>query len=298
MRIASNTVSEGIVRQIQQLGVQQARLQAQVSSGLRITNPDDDPAAVGRVLNLESERRQLEQFGLNSRRALEISQASVSGLQGMIKISARAGELATLGTGVLGPAAMKAYGVEVGQMIEHALQAGNTRLNGNHIFAGTVVDAPPFVATRDASGKITSVAYTGNMAQASIPLSEATAVTPGTSGSTNVELSNFINGLIALRDALDSGDPAAVSALQTGLTDSEDALVFAVAESAGMQTRIEASQARHTDRRTSLATLVSSEIDADMPATIVKLNQTQTAYQAALQSGASIMRLSLLDYIQ
>jgi flagellar hook-associated protein 3 FlgL len=298
MRIASNTVSDGIVRQIQQLGTQQARLQTQVSTGLRISQPEDDPAAVGRVLNLESERRQLEQFGLNARRALELSQATFSGLQGMIKISGRAGELATLGTGLLGLDAMRAYGTEVDQLIEQALQSGNTRFNGDYIFAGTAVDAPPFEATRDVNGKITSVAYAGNSAQAAIPLSEATAITPGTTGSTNLGLRDFINELVALRDALNSGNPAAVSALQTGLTDSEDVLVFAVAESAGMQTRIEASQSQQLDRMTSLDALVSSETDADLPTTIVKLNQTQTAYQAALQSGASIMRLSLLDYIQ
>jgi len=43
--------------------------------------------------------------------------------------------------------------------------------------------------------------------------------------------------------------------------------------------------------------LVSGEVDADMPSTIVALNQAQTAYQAALQSSAKIMKISLLDYI-
>jgi flagellin-like hook-associated protein FlgL len=32
--------------------------------------------------------------------------------------------------------------------------------------------------------------------------------------------------------------------------------------------------------------------------TVVQLNQAQTAYQAALQSGAKIMQLSLLNFIQ
>ena len=32
--------------------------------------------------------------------------------------------------------------------------------------------------------------------------------------------------------------------------------------------------------------------------TMVQLNQAQTSYQAALQSGAKIMQLSLLKYIQ
>ena len=51
MRIASSTVSDNIVRQIQNLGSQQARLQSQVATGQRITNPEDDPAAASRVIN-------------------------------------------------------------------------------------------------------------------------------------------------------------------------------------------------------------------------------------------------------
>src|SRR5436190_1440642 len=112
MRISSNTVSESIVRQIQQLNSQQAKLQSQVATGQRITQPEDDPAAVGRVLNLESERRQLEQFGSNANRALELSQASFSGLKSVKTISDRAGELSTLGAGSLGPDAMAGYATE------------------------------------------------------------------------------------------------------------------------------------------------------------------------------------------
>src|SRR5438105_7716483 len=118
MRIATNTISDGIVRQIQQLSTQQSRLQTQVATGLRISQPEDDPAAVGRVLNLETERRGIEQFGSNAQRALELAQASYSGLQGIKKVSDRAGELATLGTGTLGVDAMKAYGTETDQLVE------------------------------------------------------------------------------------------------------------------------------------------------------------------------------------
>jgi flagellar hook-associated protein 3 FlgL len=298
MRIATNTVSEGIVRQIQQLSSQQARLQTQVATGQRILQPEDDPAAVGRVLNLQSERRQIDQYASNADRALQIAQASYSGLNSIKTISDRATELGTLGTGALGPEAMKAYGSEVNQLIEQALQFANTRFNGDYIYGGTAVDAPPFTATRDASGKIVSVTYAGNAAQASIPLSEATSIAPGTTGATNSGLSDFLNNLIALRDGLNAGDSAAVETSRTGLAQSEDLLISAIADNGGVQTRIEASRSQQADRMTSLDSLVSSETDADMPSTIVKLNQAQTAYQAALQSAANIMRLSLLDYIQ
>ena len=298
MRIASNTVNDTMVRQIQQLMSDQARLQLQVSSGRRITQPEDDPAAVGRVLNLQSEQRELAQYTSNASRALTLVQTSFSGLQGLKKVSDRAGELATLGTGAMSSDSMRTYGNEVDQLIEQALQLGNTRSGGDYIYGGTAVDAPPFVATRDADGKILSIAFNGNTDQATIPLSEATSVTPSTSGATNTGMGDFLNNLIVLRDALISTDTDAVRASQPGLLESENLIIAAMADCGGIQTRIEAAQAQQKDRVMSLESLVSNEASVDLPTTIVKLNQTQTAYQAALASAAKVMNLSLLDYIK
>jgi flagellar hook-associated protein 3 FlgL len=202
MRVSSNTISDSIVRQIQQLSNQQAKLQNQVGSGLRISQPEDDPAAVGRVLNLQSERSQLAQFGNNATRALELAQASASGLQAVKKISDRAGELATLGSGAIGTSSMQAYGAEAGQLVEQALQAANTRFNGDYLFAGSALGAPPFVATRDPSGQITSVTYAGDSAQPPIPISEASNVSPHTDGTTNAGLAAFLNQLVRDRKSV------------------------------------------------------------------------------------------------
>ena len=287
-----------MIRQIQQLMGDQAKLQLQVSSGRRITQPEDDPAAVGRVLNLQTEQRQLAQYASNASRALTLSQSSYSGLQGLKKVSDRAGELATLGTGALSTDAMRTYGNEVEQMLEQALQLANSRSGGDYLYGGTAVDAAPFVATRDADGKILSISYEGNTDQASIPLSEATSVTPSTSGATNVGMGEFLTNLITLRDGLASSDIAAVRAAQPNLYASENLIISAMADSGGMQTRIEAAQVQQQDRVMSLEGLISTESSVDLPTTIVKLNQAQTAYQAALSSAAKIMNLSLLDYIK
>lgn len=297
MRISSNTVSDTMIRQIQQLMGDQAKLQLQVSNGRRITQPEDDPAAVGRVLNLQSEQRQVAQYGGNAERALGLAQTSYSGLQGIKKISDRASELGTLGTGVLGADAMNAYATETDQLIEQAVQLANTQSGGDYIYGGTAVATAPFTVARDVSGKITTVTYVGNASQALIPLSEATSVTPSTNGATNAGIGTFITNLIALRNALGTGTTAAVSAAQPALTTSEDVIISALADNGGIQTRIEAAQGQQQDRTTSLASLVSNESAVDLPTTIVKLNQTQTAYQAALASAAKIMNLSLLDYI-
>jgi flagellar hook-associated protein 3 FlgL len=160
------------------------------------------------------------------------------------------------------------------------------------------VDSPAVLFTRNVAGKIDTATYDGNAGQAAIPLSEGASITPSTNGTTNAGIVAFIANLISLRDALNSGSTAAVSTAQSGLTTSEDLLVSALADNGGVQTRIEASQAQQEDRTTSVDQLISSETSADLPETIVKLNQTQTAYQAALQSASNIMKLSLLDYIR
>lgn len=298
MRVTTNMLSDNMVRQIQNLGSRQAQLQTQVATGQRIFQPEDDAPAVGRVLALESEQRSLAQFTRNLDRALELSQASFGGLQQLKKISARATEIGTLGTGSFNPDANAAYASELDQLIEQTLQFANTRFRNDYIFAGTAVDAPPYTATRDVNGDVTAVAYAGNNERAAVQLSESASILPNTSGATNAGIADFLNQLVALRDALEANDATAMAAAQGDLLDSEDTLVSALAEHGGVQTRIEANRAQLLDRAQNLEELVSSETDADMPTTIVRLNQSQTAYQAALQSAANIMRISLLDYIR
>jgi flagellar hook-associated protein 3 FlgL len=298
MRVTNNTLSEAIVRQIQQLGSQQAKLQTQVATGQRIFQPEDDPTAMGRVLALESERRQISQYTDNVTRAFEVSQASFAGLQQLKKVSDRATEIGTLGAGALSPDMARAYASEVDQLIEQALQLGNTRFRNDYLFAGTAVDTPPFTVTRNAGGAVTAATYVGNTAQAPVQLSESSAIAPGTDGATNGGIATFLTQLIALRDALTSNNTAAVTAAQAGLIATEDTLVSSLAVHGGIQMRIDAHRTQLRDRADNLEALISSETDLDLPTTIVKLNQSQTAYQAALQSAANIMRLSLLDYIR
>ena len=298
MRITDYTVANNIVSQIQQLNSQQANLQSQVSTGQRISQPADDPAATGRVLDLQTEQRDIAQYLNNASHALELSQASYSGLQGIKSVSDRASQIGTLATGAMSSSQAQAYATEVNQLIEQTVQLGNSKFGNDYLYGGTNVSAPPFVATRDAQGNVTNVTYAGNSSQVSIPLSETATVAPTTGGTTNAGIGSFINQLVALRDALNSGSTSGITTAQTALSGSEDMLVSSLAENGGMQARIQANQSQQTDRATDVQKLISDETSADLPSTIVKLQQTQTAYQAALQSAVNIMHTSILDYLK
>lgn len=298
MRIATSAVTDSVLTQIQNLSQQQASLQKQVSTGQRIFNPSDDPSAVGRIIALDSENRQITQFQANATKALDTSQATYAGLQELKKLSDRATEIATLGGGASSADSYSAYAEEVNQLVEQSIQLGNTQLKNNYLFAGTAVNTAPVTATRDASGNVTSVAFAGNTDQATVQLSELSSLAPGSSGNTNTGIATFINNLIALRDALNSGSSTAVSTVQTNLDTSENLLVNSLSEQGAIQLRIETNQSQLTTRATNIEKLISNDADADMATSVTRLSQTSTAYEAALSSASKILQTSLLDYLK
>jgi len=298
MRITDLNSSQNFLGQIQRLSGRQTNLQTQVATGQRISRPSDDPSATGKVLELQAEKQRIQQYARNGDKALAVNQTTYSAISDLKKISDRAGEMGVLGVGVIDPSSSQAYATELNQLIEQGLQRVNASYSGERIFGGTKTDAEPFTATRDAAGKITAVTYAGAAESPNVNVGENSTISPYSSPATNQQLGNFVNNLIAMRDALASGSTANVQAAQPALANSEDQILGAVSEIGATQTRIEGNRAQSQSRFSELEKLTSKETDADLSSTIVKLTQTQTAYQAALQVGAQVMRVSLLDYVR
>ena len=298
MRVPTNSFSNTLISQLQNLTGKQSTLQNEIATGQRITNPSDDPAAIARVLRLQGEKREIQQFARNHDRALNVSQSSFSNIKQLKESSDRAGEIAVLGVGTNGRDALAAYAKETDQMIEQALQTANTKYSGEHLFGGTKSDTAPFTAARDAAGRITSIAYTGAAAGAEVRISEGAKLSPFTTGPENQKLADFINHLVNLRDALETGTGAAVQAVRPTLETSENDFLITLSGIGAKQTRLEADRNQNESRFAELDRLTSAETDADLPSTVVQLTQAQTAYQAALQSGSRILSMSLLDYIR
>jgi len=298
MRVPTLSISDAAIAQIQNLTATQTQLQKQASTGQRIFLPEDDPAAMNRLLNDDNQSRQIAQYQTNATTALNLAESSYSGLNQFSSLATRAGELATLGSGVNGVDANNAYSTEINQLIEQAVQTGNSQFNGNYLFAGTALTTTPYTVTRDAAGQITAVAYAGDTNQSSISLSSSATVTPGTSGATNTGIRDFINQLVALRDGLKASDSTAIAASATAINASETTITDAISENGAAQLRIQAAQTQLSAAAQNLGQLVSTDSSADLPSTIVKLNQASTAYQAALSSSAKLLQTSLLDYIK
>jgi flagellar hook-associated protein 3 FlgL len=227
-------------------------------------------------------------------------------------IAENAGEIATEAGGVTSSTQLANYATQVGNLIQEALQAANTQdANGNYIFGGTNDNKAPFTATTDSNGDVTAVAYQGNTDQSQTPIGTGRTVsaqTPGanTTGSGPAGLladsssgADLFRDLISLQQNLSSGNTTAISSTDSpNLTKDEDNIVSNIATNGVLQSTLETASTAATQLGTNITTQTSDLTSADLTTTLTHLDQTQTAYQAALESGEMIMKLSILDYIQ
>jgi flagellar hook-associated protein 3 FlgL len=109
---------------------------------------------------------------------------------------------------------------------------------------------------------------------------------------------DLFNHLISLQNNLLAGNTSAVTGTDTAnLQNDENNLTYQVAYNGNVQTRLNTASSFATSQTNSLTGLISNASSADLATTITQLTQAQTAYQAALQSSASIMQLSILNYL-
>jgi flagellar hook-associated protein 3 FlgL len=311
MRVTANTFPNSLVDELGKLATRQNRLQNQAASGQRIQLPEDDPAAVRQVLDLQAEARSLGQYQKNISQMHDLADASYGQIKAIKTICDRAREIATLADGTKSPEELSSYTIEVTQLIGQAVQFANGKSNGDFLFAGTKSDQPPFVATSDANGLVTGVTYQGNSSTAQNEIGAGVTLSGQTIGANAAGVgprglitdsragADFFNHLIALQNNLSARNVGAVAATdQPALARDEENFLFHFSTVGVIMERLDTTASLASKQAQSIEVNVSKEVDADLAQTLVRLNQTQTAYQAALQSGARILSQSLLDFLR
>ena len=311
MRVTANTFPNSLLQQLTSLNQRQNKLQTQAATGQLVQLPEDDPVAMRRILDLQAEGKTVGQYQRNISRHQELAAASFDSLKGLKQISDRAREIAVAVDDLKSPEELAVYAKEITELILQGVQIANSQNRGDYLFSGTLSNQPPFVMTTDADGNVTGVTYQGNATLAESEVASgitltAQAVGENTSGAGPRGMitdsrsgADFFNHLISLQNNLMAGDVAAVESVdRANLAADEDSFLFHLGTNGAIQSRLETTRAIANQRSDALEALVSKEADADLAETLVRLSQTQTAYQAALQSAGKMLGTSLLDYLR
>jgi flagellar hook-associated protein 3 FlgL len=196
-------------------------------------------------------------------------------------------------------------------LIQEALHLANSQdAQNNYIFGGTETSNPPFSATTDANGNVTAVTYSGNTSVAESEIAPGVTVSvqsPGEnttgSGAEGVFAdsrtgADLFNHLISLQQDLQSGNTSAIASTDSpNLAKDEDNVVTQISGNAVVQSTLSAAATSTQQQSTSETSEISDDTSANLAQTLTQLSQTQTAYQAALQSGTMVMSLSLMDFL-
>lgn len=282
-----------------------ARTQQELASGQVISKPSDDPQGV--IIALQAMRAQsmqmaTDQYTRNTQYAQQWLDVSGTSLQQLAQTIARARDLGLQGrNSTLSSGDFNALSTEVDGLVQQAIQIGNSNYGGTYLFAGTNNMQPPFQA--DSATNATTVTYSGN--DGSISTQTNLAQMPANNIPGDQLFNPVFSALIELRDSLNSQD------MQNGDSNGAGGSIGdAITKLDAAFQNVTASQAQlgvlSNNMTTTLDRLSQQSLDASKLASVnnvdvaqaaTDLAQQQAAYQAALNAGAKIAQISLLDFL-
>ncbi|HEY1790730.1 MAG TPA: flagellin [Verrucomicrobiae bacterium] len=313
MRVATDSYVNSMINQANGLAAQLDNLENEVTTGLSVQAPSDNPGAMVTTLNDLASQSAEQQYGSNITTLQSQANSVYSVLQSLQTITSQAQSIVTeAGNGTAPQSTLNQYAGQVTALIQQAVQLINSQdpETGQYLFGGTDSGQQPFTATTDANGNVTGVTYQGNSSVSQADIAPGVAISVNVPGVNNSGTgapglitdartgADLFNHLIALQNDLLSGNTSAISSTDTkNLQNDEDNMTYQVAYNGNIQTRLNTASSFATSQSTSLNKSISNASGADVVQAMVQLNQTQSAYEAALESTSRIMQVSLVDFL-
>jgi flagellar hook-associated protein 3 FlgL len=274
-----------------------AKTQNELSSGKRISAPEDDPYGSGRAVSLRNELADVQQYQTNIADSSAWAATTDSALGNVSDLLQRARELVVqAANGTQDQSSLNAISSEMTQIKASLQEQSNATYNGRYIFSGTATNVPPY-ATNTYAGTtlpVQRLIAPGEVVQINTPGPSAF----GTQAAGPPATKNVFDVMDDIIGDLNSGNNAALGS--SALTELDGAFTTAVnarTTVGGLANRLDTQTNRLSAQELSVMGLLSNVEDADMAKTMITYAQTQTAYQAALQAGAKIIQPTLLDFL-
>jgi flagellar hook-associated protein 3 FlgL len=299
-------VREQFLADLASLNERIAKTQAQLTSGIRVNRPSDDPSAVGDILQLESDIGRVTQVTANLN-AVKAEVDSASGVvQDSVSLLDQARSLAAQGASQTLPASERpALAAQAEQILSALVDASRATYAGRYLFSGDsslqpaydvnlanangvdrLVTAPASRLIQDSNGVVFAVSKT------------AQDLFDHRNPDDSLAADNVFAAVNSLRVALANGDQAGTAAAAAAIQKAQDYLslqgTFYGAVENRVTTAIDLAQKFQLQWKSSL----SSVRDTDVAAATTDLSEENLSQQAAMQAQASLPRNSLFDFLK
>lgn len=317
MRVTNDMQLQSILRNTQRTLASMAKLQDQVSSGVRLQRPSDGPADIVRVLKNRHDDARLSANLATIRDATIALDASTTALTDAKNVLTHAKDIAlqAANTATSDPTADEALAQEIDVALSSLLRIANRKLSdGQSLFAGTANQTTPFVVTAtDSAGRPTQIAYRGTDDSSQVligPGQTLDTLIPGNvfrlpQSGNNAEATDAFQILMSLRDDIRNTRGLSTTDRNAALTqhiDQLDRMTTGVLEALGTQGVQSELLTQWKDRVTELQLSLQKQNDdlesVDVAAAITELTQYQNLYQISLSLIQQINSLSLSEFLR
>ncbi len=190
MRISTSLAQQLGVNSILNQQFKLSKTQNQLSTGLRINTPSDDPAASVRVLDIQQSISQNNQYQSNINTLTSRLTFEDGALDSTVNAIQRARELAVQGLNdTNSPSDRNAIAQEIRQIADQLVGLANTQnANGEYLFAGYSSQTPPYAGTvtqvtqGGVTKDVTLYQYQGDENQRNIQISPTRRIADGDHG--------------------------------------------------------------------------------------------------------------------
>ena len=291
MRVANQTIYGMVKHNLGNISEDLYQANQTVATGKRITNLSDDPVGLTQVLHIKATLSNIEQLGRNITFGKNWLAASETALRNVQTLVSDTKTLAVqMTTATIGSAERNAAAENVQNAMDEIVSLANTDVGGRFIFAGSNTDTAPFAVDGT---------YNGDNNPFSIKVGQVTTVDVGKDGETVFKSPglNIFETLTDLKTALENNDVGGIQDAIGELGAFFDYMNAQISDVGSKTLRMEVKESIFQDINLSNTGRLSAIEDVDLAEAITVLKAKELAYQAALNSSAKVMELSLVDYM-
>jgi len=294
-----NPSADNFLVDINRLEARAERAQRQLSSGLRVSQPSDDPVQVSNILQISSAVARNDQIGAN----LNLVKAEVDGASQTLSTAVATLEkisvLGTQGTNFDQTAETRAgLASEVQDLLQQLVVAANAAVGGRYVFSGDSDQTQPYALDLTTATGVT--AYAGSAATRQVedprggtfPISQTAQQIFDPPGAASV-----FGAVNSLRVALLANDQAGVTAAVGALTAAHDHLGQSLSYYGSIQNEVDDGISDVKTIGLRLTTNLSALRDADLTGASIELNDAKVSLDAAFSARAKVPRTSLFDFL-
>lgn len=274
----------------------------QITSGKKITSVGQNPIDGTKIMKYNKQLDQLDDWSKNIQSAKDELNQSYDTLGLIQENMQRINELAIQAANSYNSQeSMQAIRDEVEQRTLTIQQLANTKYQDKYIFSGSNTDTMPYSLDEDLNVTYSGTSQDGNW-ERNIEISEGVTMPLNVNGQAifGDENGGIFATLKELNDALANPDmdikaiSDCITPIQNGIKD----ITSAQAVMASRVQRLDATSTINDEVSIGLTEMKSNLEDTDLAEAATQLMMYQTALQASLQAGASIMQqTTLLNYI-